>query len=72
MYANLTADENGLLTHIGMWGSTGYPLQKLRRGWIWSFRGIKGPPVIFKTKREATASFEAYHQILIDRSAGRI
>ena len=72
IHQNLTEDENALLAHLSHWGSNGYPIQKLGRGWTWSFRGIKGPPVIFKTRREAVASFEAYEQILIDKCAGRI
>ena len=71
-YANLTEDENALLTHISRWGSDGYPLNHLKRGWTWDYRGIKGPPVVFKTKRAAVASFEAYHQVLIDRAVGRM
>jgi hypothetical protein len=69
---DLTDDENALLVHISRFGSDGYPIQKLGRGWAWSYRGIKGPPVIFKTKREAIASFEAYEAILCDKKAGRI
>lgn len=78
MYATLTEDENSLLVHVSMWGSDGYPVHKHhsagRRGpaWTWEYRGIKGPPVVFKTKREAIASFEAYHSILLDRCAGRV
>jgi len=72
MARGLTDDERSLLTHVTMWGSDGYPIQKLRRGWTWSYRGIAGPPVVFKTKREAVASFEAFESILIDATAGRI
>ena len=71
MYANLSEDENALLTHVSMWGSDGYPVRKLGHGWTWSFRGIKGPPVITKTKRAAVKSFVAYYAILLDRAAGR-
>ena len=71
MYTNLTEDENALLTHISMWGSTGYPVRKLGRGWTWEFRSIKSAPGVFTTKKDAIASFEAYHQMLIDRAAGR-
>ena len=71
-YRHLSEDENGLLVHVSMWGSTGYPVNKIGRKWSWSFRGIKGPPVVFKTKREAVASFEAYYSILLDRAAGRV
>lgn len=71
MYATLTEDENALLTHVSMWGSDGYPVHKLGRGWTWEYRGIKGPPVVFKTKRAAVESFERYHECLIDKAAGR-
>lgn len=68
----LTDDEQALLTHVSLWGSGGYPVHKLGRGWSWSYRGIAGPPVAFKTKRAAVASFEAFEAILIDRKAGRL
>lgn len=71
MYAALSDDENALLVHVTRWGSDGYPVKKLGRGWSWSYRGIKGPPVVYKTKREAIASFERYHSLLLDRAAGR-
>lgn len=68
----LTTDERNLLAHISMWGSDGYPVRKLGAKWTWSYRSISGPPVLFKTKREAVASFEAFHQVLIDALAGRV
>ena len=70
--STLTDDERDLLAHIIRWGSDGYPIRRLRRGWTWSYRGIQGPPVVFKTKREAVAPFEAFKAILIDVKAGRI
>jgi len=70
----ISEDERALLTHITMWGSDGYPITKLRNGhgWYWNYRSIKGPPVIFKTRKAAVASFEAFEGILIDAIAGRI
>lgn len=69
----ISEDEKDLLAHISMWGSDGYPVSKIGRGWTWGpYRSIKGRPTIFKTKREAVASFEQYHDILIDAVAGRI
>ena len=68
----LTTDERDLLTHISMWGSDGYPVKKLGPKWTWSYRSISGPPVLFKTRRGAVASFEAFHQVLIDALAGRV
>ena len=66
MTRTLSDDERSLLNHIMMFGSDGYPVKKIGRGWSWSYRGLAGPPMIFKTKREAVASFEAYENILID------
>ena len=68
----LTEDEQFVLTHISRWGSDGYPIVSLKRGatkfWSWGpIRAVKGPPVLFKTKREAVASFEAYLDSLRDR-----
>ena len=69
----LTADERDLLAHISMWGSDGYPVRKTGRHWAWGpWRSVNGPPTCFKTKREAVASFEAFHQVLIDALAVRI
>ncbi len=69
----ITEDERALLQHITRWGSDGYPIHKLSRGWTWGpWRSVKGPPVIYKTKKEAVASFEAYENILIDAIQGRI
>lgn len=69
----LTEDENWLLTHIQMFGSDAYPVHKLGKKWTWGpVRGIKGPPIMFGTKREAVKSFEGYMDILIDKFAGRL
>ena len=58
----LNEDEQALLTHWCRFGSDGYPVSKVgSRHWTWGpWRSIKGPPVVFKTKRLAVASFEAY------------
>ena len=65
MVRTLTEDERALLRHVGMWGSEGYPIQKFARKWSWGgFLSIKGSPIMFKTKREAIASFEAYYAFL--------
>ena len=68
----LTEDERFLIVHVTHWGSGGYPVCKLGPGWIWEFRSIKGPPVVFKTKREAVGSFEAFYEVILDAKAGRI
>lgn len=70
--SDLSEDQASLLTHVSRWGSDGYPVRKLARGWTWSYRSIAGPPVVFKTKRAAVESFEAYHAILLDKKAGRL
>ncbi len=65
----LTEDQRALKGHIIMWGSDGYAaaLQKLKGGWVWSFRSIKGPPTVFRTKKAAVASLEAYLATLRER-----
>ena len=69
----ITEDERALVDHICRWGSDGYPVRKLGRRWTWGpWRDVKGPPTVFKTKREAVASFEAFHEILLDALTGRI
>jgi len=65
----LSDDERALLAHVLHFGSAGYPVKKLGRGWTWSFRSIAGPPVVFRTKRQAVASFEQFLDVL--RSAER-
>jgi hypothetical protein len=60
----ITEGERRLLQHISQWGSEGYPIQKVGRGWTWGADGVRGPPVLFKTKREAIESFEKYLDIL--------
>lgn len=68
----LTDDEIQLMKHISMFGSTGYPVRKVgSKHWTWDFRSLNAP-VVWKTKREATGSFERYHAILLDAYAGRL
>lgn len=66
----LSANENDILKHIGRWGSDGYPIQKTGTGrWIWhEFYGVKGSPIVYRTKKAAWAAFEAYYDILLARS----
>lgn len=69
----LTDNERHLMTHISRFGSDGYPIEKLGRGWVWQRAfGAGGSPIVYRTKREATHAFEAYMSILRDRLAGRI
>lgn len=59
----LTEDERWLVDHVSMWGSDGYPVRKRGNHWSWDCRSLKSPTV-YKTKREATAAFEAYLDVL--------
>lgn len=74
MSLSLNEDESALLSHITRWWSDGYPVSRVgSHHWTWGpWRTIKGPPVVFPTKREAVASFEAYLAILEDRKAERL
>lgn len=66
----LSRDERELLAHITMFGSDGYPVAKLGRRWIVADAfGVKGPPTVFRTKREAVASFEAWYALARERMA---
>ena len=71
---NLTESENAFLSHNVRWGSDMYPVRKLRAGvWIWDdFAGVKGAPTVYKTKRAAVAAIEAYLEILVAKTAGRL
>lgn len=61
----LTDDDRALLSHINHFGSDGYPVKKLGRGWHYEFRTISSP-VIYKTKRDAIAALETYLGVLRD------
>lgn len=57
----LTEAERDLMKHINMWGARGYPIRKLGANrWVWGTDYVKGPPTVFKTKRAAVESFEAW------------
>jgi len=71
----ISEDEYALLNHVMMWGSGGYPIDRIRHRWVWSdYRGVRGSPIRYKTKREATAAFERWHTIALARlrELGRI
>ena len=69
----ITEDERALLDHVSMFGSSGYPVQKMGRSWHWTdWRSVKGPPTTYKTKREAVAAFERFYDVLLDAIAGRL
>lgn len=57
----LSDDEHGLARHVGMWGSKGYPIAKLGRGWIWrDWRSVRGTPIVYKTRAEVSRAFERW------------
>jgi hypothetical protein len=61
----LSDDERWLLNHVARWGSAGYGIRKLRSGkWMYEARSIKSP-TLYPTKREATAAFERYFDVLL-------
>ena len=69
----ITTDERALVNHISMWGSQAYPVLRYGTKWHWvDWRGVKGAPVVYKTKTEAVEAFERFHEILLDALAGRI
>jgi hypothetical protein len=72
----LSRPERALLDHVIQWGSDGYPLHKVgSRHWAWDFQVEQGGPTsgrVYPTKREATASLEAFLDVLCDAAAGRI
>ena len=73
MTNQLTESERAFLNHMTMWGSDGYPVRSVGRGkWIWdAFHGVKGAPVVYKTKRACVQAIELYIDILRDKIAGR-
>ena len=72
-YSNLTEDENFIIGHISMFGSDAYPVRKMGGKWfVTGLRGIGAFPTAFKTKREAVARFELFHDLLLDKLAGRL
>ncbi len=61
----LSEGERALVTHCSMFGSDGYPVAKMSKHWHWvEAFGVKGPPVVYKTKRDAVAAFEVFLGIL--------
>lgn len=72
MNANLSASENAFMAHMRMFGSDGYPVQKVGRKWRWAEAfGIRGPGVCYATKRECVSAVERYIDVLRDKCAGR-
>lgn len=69
MHDPLTQAERNILRHWSMYGSDGYPIQKVSGNrWIWNeWYGVKGAPVVYKTKRDVTAAIEVYISFLINK-----
>ncbi len=64
----LTDDEAALLYHVQMFGSNGYPVERLGRRWIVrDWRTVRGPPVMFRTKDAAVAQFVAWRDLALER-----
>lgn len=71
-YDVLSDAEYDFMNHMSRWGSDGYPVMKLGRGWHWCEAfGIRGAPGIYKTKREAFAAVERYLDTLRERVSKR-
>jgi hypothetical protein len=57
----LTPAERALLTHVTMFGSDGYPVQRVGSSWQWvDAFGVGGAPTVYRTKRAAVAAFELW------------
>lgn len=71
--AALSASEKSIVQHVSRWGSDGYPITKVGRRWHWNeMFGVRGAPVSYKTKRAAVQAFENFHDLLLDKAAGRV
>ena len=69
----LTEDQHACLGHWAMFGSEGYPVQKINGSWqVLGYRGCGQVPTTFKTKRAAFDAWQAYIAMLLDYEAGRI
>lgn len=66
---DLTDDEAALLYHVQRFGSDGYPIQKLAGNkWIIrQWQSWSGFPAVFKTKKAATARFEQWVSLALER-----
>ena len=63
---HLTESERTALTHWSMWGSDGYPVRKLGRGW--TIDSTLAPFPIMRTKAEAVGRWETLIACLISLS----
>lgn len=62
----LTAEEETELAHWSMYGSDGYPIDKIGRGWH-----VRHFPTVYKTKRAAVEQWERYINVLIARKGAQ-
>lgn len=68
----MNANERELFNHVLRWGSDGYPIIKRGSRWYWhEARGVLGSPVAYRTKREATAAFETWLELMLVRARGQ-
>ena len=66
-------DLQQALNHLSRWGSDAYTVRKVGKHWVCEpFFGMAVSPTVYKTKREATAQFERFYDMLLDRHAGRV
>lgn len=73
MFERLTENENRWMMHMIRWGSDGWPILKVKGGWIFeSAFGVGGSPIVYKTKRQAGKAVMAYEDMLSAYAAGRI
>ena len=73
VYPRMTEAQENFMRHIGRWGSSAYPVQKIGRNWQWiEFCSIPGAPTVYKTKHECVAAIENYVDFLHDLAAGRL
>lgn len=57
----ITENERRLMQHVSMFGSAGYPVQKIGTRWFWvDAFGVSGSPSAYRTKRAAIAAFELW------------
>lgn len=55
----LTEDETAASNHACRYGSDGWPVRKVGRGWTWD-RGTLSAPCLYRTRREAEDSWQVH------------
>lgn len=64
----LTDDEAALLYIVQMHGSRAYPIAKLSSRWvIGPWRGWKGFPICYRTRKAAVEQFERWITLALER-----